>query len=219
MKKLSMFLAILMVACSNVRSSVSILDNPKCELPCWNGITPGQTTQPEVLKIIEGVDGLDAEKTNVLNGPWQIFNKQVWFYLYTDSPLTRVPTDGAVYFIEDKVAALLLQRNIGRSFGDLIDIVGQPESIVSMPFVDGGTVVLAILPTKGVMFEFYAKSDQLQPDTQIDKVMLFDALRYEELLNAKMFSLGHYDANNTRSIMYQWKGYGSIEELYSRRLP
>jgi hypothetical protein len=219
LKKLYLLLFCFVTACSLARPDVSILESPQCELPCWNGIIPGETSYPDALEIVTGLDGLDPEKTNILNAPWQIFNKRIWFYLYTDSSLAKVQTDGAVYFIDDKVAALFLQRNIGKTFGEMVEMVGEPETIISMPFVTGSTVVMAVIPSKGVMFEFYAKSDELQPETEIDNIMVFDITHYEDLLNTAMFSLGHYDANETREIMYPWKGYGNIEVLYTPRFP
>jgi hypothetical protein len=218
MKKLPLLLLFVITACSLVAPEISILDNPTCDLPCWNDIAPGKTSQPETLQIIANLEGIDKDKTNVLNAPWLIFNKRIWFYLYTDSSLARVQTDGAVYFIDDKVAALLLQRNIGRTFGEIVELVGEPESIISMITV-GGDVAIAIVPSKGVVLEFYPKSDKLQAETRIDAMMFFDTSHYEELLDAGMFSLGEYDANETRKIMYPWKGYGSIEELYPPRFP
>jgi len=150
MKKIFLLL-LFITSCSVTSPNVSIMDNPKCDLPCWNNIIPGETTQPDTLQIISGLDGLNQGKTVVINQPWKIFNKRIWFYLYTDPSLAKVQTDGAVYFIDDKVVALSLQRNIGRTFGEMMELTGEPESIVSMPFADGGTVVMAIIPTKGII--------------------------------------------------------------------
>jgi hypothetical protein len=221
MKKLfSLLFLCFVVSCSLTGPSISILDDSQCELPCWKGITPGETSHEEALQIVKGLDGIDAESIAVINLPWEIFNKRIWFYLYKDSSLTKEQTDGALYFIDDKVVALLLQRNIVRSFGDMVESVGEPETIISKPFVGGGNVVMAILPSKGIRFEFFAKpSDELQPETEIDNVMFFDTKYYEDLLESGMFSLGEYGASDTRKIMYPWKGYGNLQELYPPRLP
>jgi hypothetical protein len=189
------------------------LDNPQCELPCWNGLTPGETTRSEALQIIEGLDGVDPDKTNDLYSPWKGFSQQIWFYLYTDPSLAKVQTDGAAYFIDNKLAALLLRRNVGRTFADMVELTGEPESIIVMPF-PGGPVVIAIVPSRGVMYEFQAKSDDLKPETHIDDVMFFDPVQFDALMDNGMFSLGEWDAAKTREIMHPWNGYGSIEELY-----
>lgn len=78
---------------------------------------------------------------------------------------------------------------------------------------------MALYPSKGVKTEFYAKSGDLQLETKIDTFMIFDSLYYENLLDAGMFSMGGYNSVDTKKIMYPWKGYGSITELYPPRFP
>ena len=214
MKKVSVLLFLfLVVSCTSRKPDVSILDNPTCGLPCWNNIVPGETTYSEALQIVSKLDGIDQSKTEDLYAPWKIFSQQIWFYLYTDPSLAKVQTDGAVYFIDDKAAALILQRNVGRTFEEMVKLTGDPETIILMPF-PGGPVFMAVVPSKGVKYEFYSKSKELKPETQIDNVMFFDPSQYEALLDAGMFSLGERDANKTREIMQPWKGYGNIQELY-----
>lgn len=220
MKKLfSLLFLCFVVSCSLTRPRISILDDSQCQLPCWKGITPGETSHSEALRIVNGLDAIDSENIIDTNQPWKIFDQRIWFYLYKNSSLTKVQTDGSIYFVDEKVVALLLQRNIGRTFGEMVEKLGNPEAIISKPFVGGGTVVMAVIPSKGVEYEFYARSDELQADTNIDNVMLFDVNYYEDLLESGMFSLGEYNANETRKIMYPWKGYGSIEKLYPPKLP
>ena len=218
MKKTLLLILLLITACKSLSGQISILDESSCKPPCWNGITPGETSYSEALQIVKRLKEIDAENIVDTKIPWKIFNKQIWFYLYKNSSQTKVQTDGAVYFLNDKVVALLLQRNIGKTFSDMIEIVGEPEAIISMT-LPGGGVIMAIDSSKGIMFEFYAHSDQLQPETEIDNVMFFDTAHYEELLDAAMFSMGSYDAKKTRKIMHLWKGYGNIEELYPLKSP
>ena len=221
MKRLHLlFFLCFIMSCTTTGASSSILDTLQCELPCWNGITPGETSWSDALQVIKGLDGIDSEKTNVITAPWKVFNKQIWFYLYSSSWLNTKQTDGAVYFINDKVVALSLHRNVGITFGEMVERTGEPVTIISLPFNGANPVVMAIIPLQGVEFEFYAKSnDELQPETEIDNVMFFDSAHYEDLLDAGMFSLGGYDAEATQRIMYTWRGYGDIKELYPPRFP
>ena len=78
---------------------------------------------------------------------------------------------------------------------------------------------MALAPTKGVKFEFYSKAGELEPETVIDNIMFFNPVHYEKLLDAGMFSMGEFNASDTKKIMYPWKGYGNIDELYPLRLP
>jgi hypothetical protein len=197
---------------------VSILDHPKCELPCWNNIIPGETTYSEALQIVSNLDGIDPGKTEDLGAPWDIFSQQIWFYLYTDGSLAKDQTLGALYFIDNKAAMLLLDDNIGRTFGELVEMTGVPEFIVST-YHPGGDSVIAINPAQGVAFEFKAKRDNLEQDTKIESLMLFDPAHYQNLLETGMFSWSQYNGEETMEVAYPWKGYGSIEELYPLRMP
>ena len=218
MKKAILLILLFITACKSANREISILDESSCSPPCWNSIIPGETSHSEVLQIVKNLNEIDSENVVDTNIPWKIFNKQIWFYLYKNSSQVKVQTDGAVYFLDDKVVALFLQRNIGRTFSEMIEIAGEPEAIISMSFA-GVTVIRAIDSSKGIVFESYVDSDQLHPETRIDNVMFFDTTHYEELLDAEMFSMGSYDAKETKKIMYPWKGYGNIEELYPPRSP
>jgi len=219
MKRAFLLILLFITACKPTNSKISILKESSCEPPCWNGITPGTTTYSEASQILTKLAGIDSENVVDLNQPWKIFNRYIRFVLYKNSPLTTVQTDGEIYFIDNEVVALLLQRNIGKTFGEMIEIAGKPEMLISMPFNGGGPEFTAIITSSGVMFEFYANSKELRSDTKIDNVIFFDPMYYEELLDIGLFSQGAYNANETKTIIYPWKGYGSIDELYPPRIP
>lgn len=208
----------LVTACVSSGPNDLLIKNSQCAPPCWNGLTPGETSQPEALQVIEGLDGIDSEKTKVITAPWKVFNKEIWFYIVRDDFLTKKQTSGALYFINDKLAVILLQLNVGVTFGEMVEMGGEPDVIVSLQSPEA-ILVRAILLSRGISFDFYARSDQFSAETRIDNVMFFDSLYYEQLLDAEMFSLGDYGANDTKKMMYPWSGYGSIEELYPLVFP
>ncbi len=220
MKKISLLLLLLAVACASKGSGVSILSSSRCELPCWNNITPGRTSQEDALQIIRGLDGVDQKSVVGPNNPYMIFSGKIGFSLYLDPQHKNTPTDGEIYVMNDKVIVLILTRNLNLNFGEMTEKIGEPENIVSIPFHGRNPVVMAIDSEEGVKFEFYAEFDsELQPETNIDTVMFFDPSHYEDLLDIGMFSTGAYSALDTQKIMYPWKGYGRIEELYPPRFP
>jgi len=45
------------------------------------------------------------------------------------------------------------------------------------------------------------------------------SLLYEKMLEAKFFSSGSYNAEETLKVMYPWDGYGSLDEKYPPRQP
>lgn len=217
-KSMVSFLFVFTVACSMLSPKTSILDNPKCELPCWNNIILGETAYPDALQIISDIDGVDPSKTNDQNAPWQIFSQQIWFYLYTDTSFSGAQTDVALYFVDNKAAMMLINRNIERTYAELIEIAGEPKFISSV-YHPAGTSIIAINPSKGIAFEFKAKKDTFNQDTQIDILMLFDPAQYQNLLKDGMFSWREYKGEEAVKILYPWKGYGSVDDLYPPTVP
>jgi len=218
MKKLFVVFLLFIVSCSAIGSKTSILDNQKCELPCWNNIIPGETTYSSALQIIQKLDFVDPSKTNDLHGPWKIFSQHIEFVLKTDSSSKNVYIGGVAYCINNKVAMLLLTRNIEKTFSELSEMTSVPEFVVSVPYPNGPSII-AINPSKGVAFGFVARSGDLKPDTRIETVMLFDIAQYQNLLEAGMFSWSEYNGDETMKVVYSWKGYGSVEKLYPVRDP
>jgi hypothetical protein len=219
MKYISYLLCLCLVtACVSSNPDDSLIKNSQCEPPCWNGLTPGETTFDDASQIVKELIDIDQAKTAEIEHPWKIFNKQIWFSIVRDDLLAKKRTNGALYFINDRLAAILLQLNVGVTFGEMVELGGEPDVIVSLQHPEA-ILVKAILPSRGISFEFYARSDQFSAETKIDNAMFFDPSQYKQLLDAEMFSLGDYGANDTKKMMHPWSGYGSIEELYPLVFP
>ncbi len=218
MKKAFLLILLFITACESANSKVSILKESNCQPPCWNGLTPGETTFDAASQIVKELPDVDQANIAELKHLGEVFNKWIRFYIVRDDLLTKKQTNGALYFINDKLAAVLLQPNVGGTFGEMVEMVGEPETILSLQS-PRAILVKAILPSSGITFEFYAESDQFSAETKIDNVMFFDPLQYEQLLDAEMFSLGDYGANDTKKMMHPWRGYGSVEELYPLVFP
>ena len=208
----------LVAACVSSNPDNSLIKNSQCKPPCWNDLMPGETTFDDALQIVKELSDIDQAEIAEIEHPWKIFNKQIWFSIIREELLTTKRTNGALYFINDRLAAVLLQLNVGVTFGEMVEMGGEPDVIVSLQHPEA-ILVEAILPSRGISFEFYGRSDQFSAETKIDNVMFFDPLHYEQLLDAEMFSLGDYGADDTKKIMHPWNGYGSVEELYPLVFP
>lgn len=218
MKRTTLFLLLFLASCSMFGSRASVLDNPTCELPCWNNIIPGVTTYTDALQIIPAIKEIDSNSVEPLGAPWNQYSQQILFHLYPELSNAKVQTDGHLDFMESKVAALTLRRNIHKTFEEMFEITGEPELVIPIPFPQGPSV-MAISPSKGVVYNFLARSGNLKPDTEIETVILFDPKRYQELLNAGLFSWGEWSGEDTLKMAYPWKGYGYVEDLYPIRYP
>ncbi|HJS19228.1 MAG TPA: hypothetical protein VJ785_10795 [Anaerolineales bacterium] len=219
MKYISYLLCLcLITACVSSTPRDSLIKGSPCEPPCWNGLTPGETTFDDASQIVRELTNVDQTKIDELTYSGEVFDKWIRFYIVRDDLLTKKQTIGALYFIDDRLAVILLLANVGGTFGEMVEMVGEPEVILSLQHPED-IQIKAILPSKGISFDSYARSDQFSAETRIDNVMLFDPSQYEQLLDAAMFSLGKYGAADTKKMMHPWRGYGSIEELYPLVFP
>ncbi len=222
MKNLILLVFLFIVACGTSSSKSSILDKSSCKLPCWNDIVAGQTTESELLEIIENLPDIDPESIQNNNRPWDIFDNQIFFSFRQGWTLEQRPKlRGYVDIADGIVSVLMFCGEINTTIGALVEKVGEPEFIISGNNIGGGRTVIMTNSQKGVSFSYTTELSKLEmtPDTQIDCVQLFDPSMYEKMLEAKLFSAGYYNAEETLKVMYPWNGYGNLDEKYPPRQP
>jgi len=189
-----------------------VLTISECELPCWNGITPGVTTTEEAKQILENTEGIGANNVDTYNT-----SSRIRFSLSLETPGINRKTVGLVESLGGKVIELQLAENLHIVFDDVVQRVGEPEYVISTPFIGGGNVFAAIYPNKGVAFYIPYDTEVVELGTQITSLILFDPTDFDHWLDIASFTIAK--AEETKKIMYPWKGYGSIEELYPPRFP
>lgn len=95
-----------------------------CRLPCWNGIRPGATKLGEAIaRLTElGYEPLQREGIAIPN----VIN-----YVTTQHSICQVGM-GAPRSMSARVTELTLQICEGTSLGHIIDMLGEPESMIPM---------------------------------------------------------------------------------------
>jgi hypothetical protein len=112
----------------------SLLTGEPCEPPCWNGITPGETTWEEALEVLEsddsvnGLDQQEAEGGTVL-AAWQDGESE----LYCCRMLADDP--------ESVVKYLFLQIAPNFIIDDVLDAYGEPEYVAPATLTDTDAVL------------------------------------------------------------------------------
>ncbi len=218
---------LLVVACIETSPESSILEKSSCELPCWNNIVPGQTTETDLLRILENLPTVDQASIQNTNQPWNIFRNTVYFSLHQGWTLSQKPkVEGTAYLRGDIVSDLILCGEINTRLRDIIQATGEPENILSGDHIEqSGRLVILINSQKGISYWYTAyktgKNQQYEitPDDLVGCIDLFDPAIYEKLLDAKLLSGGHYNAEETLKVMYPWDGYGNLDEKYHPRQP
>lgn len=220
MKKISLLFFLLITACTVSPEKVSILDRSDCTLPCWNGIVAGQTTENDLLSILESLPSVNQQSIQVTNETWNIFDNQVYFSFQQDGTQSQ-QMEGEVRISKKTVSDFIICGEIHTTIGELIQQIGAPEKIISGNNFYGGRTMILINTKKGVAYWYTAdlKNLEITSTTFVQCIKIFDVSLYDAMLDAKFFSNGYYNAEETRKVWYPWDGYGNLDEKYPPRQP
>lgn len=226
MKKNWLLLLFVVSACATRPNDVSVLDESSCKLPCWNNIIVGQTTGDEFTQFMETSADINKESIQVDDHRWKIFDSSIFFSFDQGSllnPRPRMQVDAG--FSNNILSELTICGELNTTIGDVVEQIGEPESIISGGNLDGNRDVILINSKMGVSY-WYATDPsfgeleyEIHPDIEIECLDLFDPSLYEEMMEVGLFSMGHYNAEETLKVMYPWDGYGNLDEKYPPRQP
>jgi hypothetical protein len=151
-----------------------------------------------------------------------IFDNKILFSFHQGWTLSQRPKiEGESRISNDVVSDLIICGEIKTSMGQLVEVVGEPETIISGNNFYGGRTIILTNSQNGVSYWYTTELNNLEitPDTQIECLKIFDPLLYEKMLEAKFFSNGYYNAEETLKVWYPWDGYGNLDEKYPPRQP
>jgi hypothetical protein len=221
-KRLILLIFLLATACDVSPDEQSILDNSSCDLPCWNGIIPGHTTESEFLAVLQSLPDIDADSIQSQKPADAIFDKVTDFAFRQNWTLSQRPRlHGRASFVDNTIGDFIICGAINTSMDQLVGEIGEPEHIISGNDIGGGRTVILINSEAGISYFFGTELDNLEiaPSTQIDCINIFVPSLFEALLDAGGFSNGYYNAEETRRVWYSWNGYGNLQEKYPPRQP
>ena len=189
-----------------------ILTSTECAPPCWYGITPGQSTAPQVYSALERIPGMDKELIFENTNKDDKLTKIAWFF-------KRPAEDqmGSVNFTSDTATAINISTVNSLSLESFLDKAGEPEQYwTGLGQRDGGEEFLDIVllaPTKGYAVELVTDSEagtnqvEIKPGTPVFRVTYFSPEMYEELLPTRILI---DSPAKGRAPLQAWEGYGSI---------
>ena len=227
MRKLALALILILAACSRYSADQStILETSDCNFPCWNNIVAGQTSEQAAIQLLSALAFIEKDSILVTNKPWNIFDNQIFFSFTTESGFS----DNSLKLSEidisnDLVSVVTLCGNLHITIGEIAQEIGEPENLISGGSIAGGRDVILVNPQAGVFYWYNTREIpkdlelEINPEIEIQCVSMFDAGNYARLLDAGMFSMGHYNAEETLKVMYPWNGYGNLDEKYPPRRP
>ena len=220
---ISCLVFILLTSCE--QTNVPVLNNLTCEPPCWKGIYPGETTEEEVALILNSLPEVDQSSISFNGQPRDIFDDVIYF------KFKKSELQGWISIFNGKASLIQIfgegNRNIGITFGEAVNKLGEPKYIINIP-TSGGVplspttsyIIIAVQPERGFDFDFDTRDlpafrkTELRPENTLRVISFFDPEFFDQLIEAGFFSLGRLHASETRKYWIPWDGYGNIAEKY-----
>lgn len=225
--KLPIFIAMMffLTSCQMVRQQKPVLHGSSCAPPCWYQITPGRSSIDDVKGSLDSIPLIDPKTV--------LWGDQL-------SSLTPRATanflDGSlvfIYFFNDTVACIYFSGSIGYTFGEAVELFGEPEYITAFrspgngrawysPFPGGADliVVKAILPENGVAHGYYTSVPfqrlhrEIRAKTELSDLIFYDRAHFDELADQGFFLTGEFNLQETQAAMIPWRGYKEIGTDY-----
>lgn len=176
-------------------NDTSLVTNEPCEAPCWNGITPGETSWSEALTIVEDDSRLsDPQVQNAQEGT--AIGAQ-WSKTDGDPCCQMVSEDGqTVSFISLSFAPDMTVEQV-------LEAQGEPEYALGTTVTDDQAVVYLFYPERNfIVVSFVAGTTaELTPQS--------------EIIGALYATPKDMDLTIKTSKLHTWEGYAPFETYRS----
>ena len=196
----------------------SLLTGEPCEPPCWQGLTPGESTEEVVAEFIRASRFVDTRTlsrssfTRLTGGGDEVSGVSIWWRSTvgggggSNTFTVEAGILDSVTIYPDYV--LTLQR--------LIERYGPPERYVADLPISGPLYydVTLFYPTHGFTAHLVVPYDDgtLQPESRVASVWYFRAAPLERFMELR-YEAGGYGGppGNLLGSLRDWPGYGLIE--------
>jgi hypothetical protein len=207
-KAFVLFLVVLILAgCGASSKHQNIFENPVCEAPCWEKITPGVTTKEDALAILSQIDAVD-QPVRDHNEAGSGFDDWISFSLYGD--VNRL---GEIDILDGRVSLIDFGFKLGINLEHAIEMFGAPQSVLVIHAGEFDGVTL-LNPNKGIALS-YTSSKQLseiKSSDEITGVSFFDPKQYSKILASGIFSFHQLKVEETLDRLRPWNGYGDLTQ-------
>jgi hypothetical protein len=121
-----------------------------CAVPCWRGITPGETAWGDALTIIEDAEGFTDPQ--VQESPDNPSIRQAAWQETDGAPCCQMLTEDG-----ETVSAIFLRTAPQLTMADLVEQQGEPEYVLGIPYTDTEAIMNLIYPdVRMVVYAFVA---------------------------------------------------------------
>lgn len=205
------------IACLAERASVQggLLTGEPCAPPCWQGLTPGVSTEQELQALLDSSDQVDPGSLRRESGGcgqltyWKnrrpyagLLTPSSWTsnYACTSHKMLKVVMEYLTYEVE-------LEQLID-SYGPPDAFSAQPAGIPERPYVE----VNLYYPSRGLMcqLELADQEEPLQPEARIVRAWYFAPTSLESLASPGS-GVPFPPAEYVADVLQEWQGYGPLE--------
>ena len=120
------FFVVMLLMASGCKPAVSpIISDTTCEAPCWRNIFPGDTTEGELLKILENMADIESNAIAIKGEKWKNYDDIVYFTLVENIEVK-------IYIIDKKVVNISFSGKKLARFAQALEIYGNPDYILNL---------------------------------------------------------------------------------------
>ncbi|MGA7193318.1 MAG: hypothetical protein WBW94_06770 [Anaerolineales bacterium] len=183
----------------------TLFEDPVCEPPCWQNITPGVTTKQDALTKLHDIYPADKQVIDH-NSSGTGFDDYISFSPYNDFSLL-----GEIEISNNRVSMIdfaIYTKYTGIRLDHSIELFGIPQNILVMQYGEYDQVTL-INAQKGTSFGYKlfgnesVTSAEIGPNTEIREISFFDPSQYQRVMDSEEFN-----------SLQPWNGYGSFKDKY-----
>ena len=197
----------------------SLLTGEPCEPPCWQGLTPGESTLEEVNEWMRTSGFVNTQSvsrsthTRLTRGGDEVAGVSIWWCSRAGlcrGRSNRFSTEGGV--LDD----ITIRPDYPLTLERLFERYGPPEKYVANVPIGGPLYydVTLYYPTHGFTAHLVVsyRDGTLQPEFQVGEVWYFQAAPLERFLELRC-EAGYGGCSLERSLEFlrDWPGYGPID--------
>jgi hypothetical protein len=209
-KSLNIFFAFLisysLLACSSKQKQLDIFKSSSCNLPCWNGIILGQTTEQDLLLILKDLQVVNKKSIGAITASG-VFESRISFRIGEKRDDGQYPGFAFMYIKNGKVASMEFVGGFELTIDEIIGMFGEPDYVYTTYSHNGDVDLRFFMPKKGAV-AILTKTRNNAVISTAETLEIIDPNLYSAVIQ----SIYTFDGDSTP--FYQWVGFGDVYDTY-----
>ena len=192
-----------LVGCTSSDIQSDIFEESSCQLPCWNSIVVGQTSEQDLLGILPNIPSVNKESIGEIESSGS-FDKRISFNFGEKDREGQYPGFAFMHIKNKKVYGMEFVGGFDLGIGQLINIFGEPKYISVSYNNNGDFDVNLFFTTNGTIawLRIEQEDDNITQDNKIIAINIFEPKLFETVVETQSGSL------------YNWDSFGKLSEKY-----